>query len=267
MLGVRVAGWIGAGPADELGPVCAPDDRDLAARALREAIARTRGLWDVLLLDGLPAADGWPSRLSAPRIHRMPSPVIAFPDGGWEAYLATRSSNFRGQVRGRERRLGREHELSFRLADDPGEPWRPPSSRSSACTTCDGRTTRRSDAVAFSASARQRTVPRGGGARRARCSAAHAVNAAGARTSSNASAWATATIPIRLRIRSSGRRRQCAGRHVLMVSDSGLVRAAHRAGAAGRPRCPPAAPRASRDRSRHWPRGPSASCLEIAVAH
>jgi len=120
MLGVRVAGWIGAGPADELGPVCAPDDRDLAARALRETITRTRGLWDALLLDGLPAADDWPSRLSAPRIHRMPSPVIAFPDGGWEAYLASRSSNFRGQVRGRERRLGREHELSFRLADDPG---------------------------------------------------------------------------------------------------------------------------------------------------
>lgn len=118
-LGFRLAGWIGAGPADELGPVCAPEDRELAARGLREAIARTRGQWDALLLDGLPADENWPSRLGAPRIHRMPSPVITFPDGGWDAYLAQRSSNFRGQVRRRERRLGREHELSFRLADEP----------------------------------------------------------------------------------------------------------------------------------------------------
>jgi CelD/BcsL family acetyltransferase involved in cellulose biosynthesis len=118
-LGLRRAGWIGTGPADELGPVCAPADRELAARGMREAIARTRDAWDVLLLDGLPAADAWPSRLSAPRIHRMPSPVITFPDGGWDAYLAARSSNFRGQVRRRERRLGRDHELVFRLADEP----------------------------------------------------------------------------------------------------------------------------------------------------
>jgi CelD/BcsL family acetyltransferase involved in cellulose biosynthesis len=119
VLGVRMAGWIGAGPADELGPVCAPADRDLAARALREVIARTRGQWDVVLLDALPAADGWPARLAAAPIHRMPSPVITLPDGGWDAYLASRSSNFRGQVRRRERRLARERQLSFRLADEP----------------------------------------------------------------------------------------------------------------------------------------------------
>lgn len=119
MLGLRMAGWIGSGPADELGPICAPEDRDLAARGMREAIDRTRGQWDVLLLDGLPAAEHWPAQLSAPRIHRMPSPVITFPAGGWDGYLAARSSNFRGQVRRRERRLRREHELGFRLADEP----------------------------------------------------------------------------------------------------------------------------------------------------
>jgi CelD/BcsL family acetyltransferase involved in cellulose biosynthesis len=37
----------------------------------------------------------------------------------WDEFLASRSKNFRDQVRRRERKLGREHELAFRLADDP----------------------------------------------------------------------------------------------------------------------------------------------------
>ena len=36
----------------------------------------------------------------------------------WEDFLASRSSNFRGQVRRKERRLIEEQGLSFRLADD-----------------------------------------------------------------------------------------------------------------------------------------------------
>jgi CelD/BcsL family acetyltransferase involved in cellulose biosynthesis len=119
-LGPRVVSWIGTGPADQLGPVCAPEDRDLAARALRDALGRTGGRWDAAVLHGLPVAEHWPARLGGSCIHRMPSPHIALPVGGWDAYLAARSSNFRGQVRRRERRLGREHELRFRLADEQG---------------------------------------------------------------------------------------------------------------------------------------------------
>jgi len=118
--GLRTAGWIGAGPADELGPVCAPADLALAAEAMRDAIARTRGRWDVLALDGLRAAEGWPARLGAPcAAARIPSPVIVFPEGGWEAYLGTCRRKFRAQIRGRERRLEREHDVAFRLADEP----------------------------------------------------------------------------------------------------------------------------------------------------
>jgi CelD/BcsL family acetyltransferase involved in cellulose biosynthesis len=116
--GLREAGWIGAGPADELGPVCAPADAVLAAVALQEAIARTRGRWDVMTLDGLRADEGWPVRLGAPPGQRTPSPVIGFGEGGWEAYLAGRQRKFRAQIRGRERRLEREHEVALRLVGE-----------------------------------------------------------------------------------------------------------------------------------------------------
>jgi CelD/BcsL family acetyltransferase involved in cellulose biosynthesis len=35
----------------------------------------------------------------------------------WDEFLASRSKNFRDQVKGRERKLGKKHELSYRLCD------------------------------------------------------------------------------------------------------------------------------------------------------
>ena len=37
----------------------------------------------------------------------------------WDDFLASKSSNFRQQARRRERKLAEQHELRFRLADDP----------------------------------------------------------------------------------------------------------------------------------------------------
>ena len=50
---------------------------------------------------------------------RHPSPVLEADGRDWEAFLASRSRNFREQVRRRERKLAREHDLRFRLSDDP----------------------------------------------------------------------------------------------------------------------------------------------------
>ena len=46
-------------------------------------------------------------------------PFIALGEGGYEAYLAGRSRNFRSQLGRRRRRLEREHGLSFRMTTDP----------------------------------------------------------------------------------------------------------------------------------------------------
>jgi CelD/BcsL family acetyltransferase involved in cellulose biosynthesis len=110
---VRVARFIGHGAGDELGPVCEPGE----ARG-EAALARAEGDWDVLLAERL-RGPGHAERLGGRVIGRDASPVIELPDGGWDDYLASRSSNFRSQVRRKERKLVREHGLSYRLSDDP----------------------------------------------------------------------------------------------------------------------------------------------------
>ena len=108
--------WVGHGSGDQLGPVCAPADRPLAARALGAALAaEQRG---VLLAERLAAEEGWATLLEGIVVRREPNPVLPL-GGDWEAYLATRSANFRQAVRRRERRLARAHALRYRLADDP----------------------------------------------------------------------------------------------------------------------------------------------------
>ncbi len=50
-------------------------------------------------------------------IRRTESPVVDVPDGGWEAYLASRSRNFRKKLGVAERKLAHDHAVSFRLVD------------------------------------------------------------------------------------------------------------------------------------------------------
>jgi len=111
----RVARFLGHGPADQLGPVCAPADCHRAAAALVHACEDAR--LDLLLAELLPGGEGWESALGATLLRREPSPTLVL-EGGWDAYLAGRSANFRQQVRRRERRLARDHRLRFRLATD-----------------------------------------------------------------------------------------------------------------------------------------------------
>jgi CelD/BcsL family acetyltransferase involved in cellulose biosynthesis len=109
----RLLRFIGRGHSDEVGPICASEDRDAAADALREVLSA--GDFHLFLGDGLP--DGWAEPLDARVLDRTSSPVVSLDEASWEEFLAARSSNFRGQVRSAERRLERDRALSFRLAD------------------------------------------------------------------------------------------------------------------------------------------------------
>jgi len=111
--------FIGHGPADLLGPICAPGDRSAVGRALGQAIDSIPGRVDLLLMERLAAEQGWWSRLGVTRVRTEPSPVLRVGGMSWEELLASRSSNFRQQVRRRERKLIGEHGVSYRLADDP----------------------------------------------------------------------------------------------------------------------------------------------------
>lgn len=111
---LRVARFLGHGPADQLGPIGARGDVTSAAAALAR-VAEAADL-DLLLAELLPADEAWGSALSGSTLVHESSPTSSL-EGGWDGYLSRRSANFRQQVRRRERNLMRRYNLHYRLAD------------------------------------------------------------------------------------------------------------------------------------------------------
>jgi CelD/BcsL family acetyltransferase involved in cellulose biosynthesis len=113
----RIIRFMGHGLADELGPVCDPADRRIAAQALRRALSEYFSPSDLFVGEHLPCGEPWTALLRGERLSRDPSPVL-YPQGrSWEEFVASQSANFREQVRRRERKLQREHGANYRLAD------------------------------------------------------------------------------------------------------------------------------------------------------
>jgi CelD/BcsL family acetyltransferase involved in cellulose biosynthesis len=112
---LQVLRFLGHTVGDELGPICAPADRPLMARALGQLLAESR--CGLLLAEQLPADEGWGAVLGGRVLAREGNPVLRFGADGWEGFLRERSGNFREQVRRRPRKLAREHRLRFRLVD------------------------------------------------------------------------------------------------------------------------------------------------------
>ena len=113
----RIARFIGRG--DLRGPVCAPADRGLAGEAMRGAIGPGRGAARCCSPSGFPAAPAGTRPSAAACWRPSADPVLPLAGETWEGLLASRSRNFRQQVRRRERRLVEEHGLSFRLSSGP----------------------------------------------------------------------------------------------------------------------------------------------------
>lgn len=105
--------FVGHGPADQLGPVCAPEDRPALGEALKRTVS---GPASVLLAERLWPPEGWIDRLEATVVRREESPRVALDASTWDDFLGARSANFRQQVRRRERNL-RKRGLVYRLAD------------------------------------------------------------------------------------------------------------------------------------------------------
>jgi CelD/BcsL family acetyltransferase involved in cellulose biosynthesis len=116
---VRTVRFLGHGPADQLGPICAPEDTAAAACALRRSLRDRLAGWDLFRGDYLPAEEGWDGLLGASVLVHEASPVLDIETRDWDAFLAERSSSLRKQIRYQERRLEREHDLRYRLASDP----------------------------------------------------------------------------------------------------------------------------------------------------
>jgi CelD/BcsL family acetyltransferase involved in cellulose biosynthesis len=112
----RVARFIGHGPADQLGPICATAARETAAAALRYAVTHAR--LDVIFAELFPGGAGWPQLLRRRPLLAEASPTISLA-GGWDGYLRGRSANLRQQIRRRERQLQTRHAVRLRLTAEP----------------------------------------------------------------------------------------------------------------------------------------------------
>ena len=113
---VRTLRFLGHGPADQLGPVCAPEDRTAVAEAAKRLLMEELGAWDLLLAERLAPAEGWAGALGGRVVHTEDSPTLLIAGRSFDEFLASRSKNFREQVRRRERKLRREHEVELRLS-------------------------------------------------------------------------------------------------------------------------------------------------------
>ena len=113
---LRLVRFLGHGDSDHHAPICSPADRGRAARALRKAL-RSENV-DLFVGETVPAADGWAAFLGGRTLRSYGSPVLSLRGEAWDDILARTSHNTRGQIRRRERKLTREHDVRFRFPDD-----------------------------------------------------------------------------------------------------------------------------------------------------
>ena len=114
---LRVTRLLGYPVGSRAHPVCGTADRASAALGLLAALQGQKT--DLFIGEGLPEDERWTEHLPGTIVASIPSPTLVLtPFDTWDDYLATRSSNFRQDLRRKERKLQRDHELSFRLTAD-----------------------------------------------------------------------------------------------------------------------------------------------------
>ena len=114
---LRMARFVGHGVGDVLGPVCTSEDAALAASALRQILAEEGRSWDLMLAERMPR-DRFSGLLPGRVLQEEANPLLPIDGASWDEFLASCSSNLRGQIRRKRRKLEREHGSRFRLAED-----------------------------------------------------------------------------------------------------------------------------------------------------
>jgi CelD/BcsL family acetyltransferase involved in cellulose biosynthesis len=115
---LRIARFVGHQGGDEMGPIAAPADRPAVARVLRLAVARSGLDADLLLAESLPAVE-WERTIKGTILRRSSNPVTALENTDWAGFLARLSRKLRREIVQGERRLRREHDVTYRVTADP----------------------------------------------------------------------------------------------------------------------------------------------------
>jgi CelD/BcsL family acetyltransferase involved in cellulose biosynthesis len=121
----RCLRFAGASLGDRFGPVARASDEERVGEAAARALDRR----DYLVLDNVDRGAGWPGAIEAEtggRMRRVAARSDVLPSIGlegldWEGFLGGRSRNFRSQIRSKERRLSRDHELVSRRTERLGD--------------------------------------------------------------------------------------------------------------------------------------------------
>jgi CelD/BcsL family acetyltransferase involved in cellulose biosynthesis len=113
---VTLLRFLGHGHGDELGPVCAPAEREAVAVALGQTIESSGS--DLFIGDDLPGDFDWAGHIGGRSLERTESPVARFDGESWDDFVGARSTKLRRRLRYYERAL-EPHGLRYRLATDP----------------------------------------------------------------------------------------------------------------------------------------------------
>jgi CelD/BcsL family acetyltransferase involved in cellulose biosynthesis len=117
----RLVRFVGAGPADQLGPVCAPAERGDAAVALRLHVDEVLGGSGLFLGERVWGDAPLGPEFGGSVVRHAASPVLPILGASFDDFLASLSRNFRSQVRRRERNLYRAGTVAYRLTEDPDQ--------------------------------------------------------------------------------------------------------------------------------------------------
>jgi CelD/BcsL family acetyltransferase involved in cellulose biosynthesis len=117
--GIPVVRFVGHGPSDQLGPVCAPLSESAAAAGVREAMGAVPLRRFVLLAEQVAGDQRFGELTGGRPLYREASPVLRFEHESWDEFLGERGRNFRQQVRRFPRKLSALGRVSYRLATDP----------------------------------------------------------------------------------------------------------------------------------------------------
>ncbi len=116
---LRILRFLGHGPGDVLGPVCAAADRGAAGAALGAALADgAAGKWHALLAERIPIGP-LGEALGGRVLQSEATPHLDTEGQTWEEYVASCSKSMREKLKRNTRKIERDHELTYELCKDP----------------------------------------------------------------------------------------------------------------------------------------------------
>ena len=121
---VRVFRFIGYGVSDQLGPVCAAENRRRVGRLVSEWLMQRRIEPRILLAGPVAGDEGWRTHFGAVVRATYPSYVADLQPGGWGAYERLLSGQLRGQIKRKKKRLEDAHNVTLRLTSSPAQSGR-----------------------------------------------------------------------------------------------------------------------------------------------